>query len=255
MANQRPAKPKVPTVPDAIEVFVQGFGFTRSFTHPYLGEKIGPLWVLRDATRKLAKDYRSEEWAACGTDPAEVDRLARKHTRGRYSICAFLPSGESDQPLRAAYKAMNYRFRVSEPVMVHDLQRIPRAASPATIMRVRDQATADALAKAAGSRQILPEHLGPAAPLRQYVAIIDGKIVGWVRSIVCRRGTWCSNMMVLPKFRRRGIASALLAQMLRDDRKSGAQSAVLTASHAGAKLYTTLCYRQIATLLLFTPKR
>ncbi|MCF7688706.1 MAG: GNAT family N-acetyltransferase [Cephaloticoccus sp.] len=244
-----------PKLTRAIEVFVQGFGFTRSFTHPYLGTKVGPLWVLRDAPRKLDKDYRNEEWSAYGTAPDEVDRIIRQHTRGRFCVCAFLPFGESDQSMREAYKAMGYRFKVGEPVMVHALKRIPRAKSPAMIQRVRTTELADAVTRAAGSRQILPEHLGADAPLRQYAALIEGKVVGWVRSIVCQQGTWCSNMMVLPKYRRRGIASALLAQLLRDDRKHGVKAAVLTASHAGAKLYTTLGYQQIATLLLFMPKR
>ncbi len=62
-------------------------------------------------------------------------------------------------------------------------------------------------------------------------------------------------MFVLPQHRRRGIATALLAQLLRDDRAGGAPQAVLTASHAGAKLYLTLGYQQIGTLLLFNPRK
>src|SRR5258706_3746862 len=33
----------------AIEVFTRGFCFTRSFTHPYVAERIDPLWVMREA--------------------------------------------------------------------------------------------------------------------------------------------------------------------------------------------------------------
>lgn len=36
---------------------------------------------------------------------------------------------------------------------------------------------------------------------------------------------------------------------------AGAERAVLTASHAGAKLYPLVGYRELGTLLLYTPKK
>ena len=87
------------------------------------------------------------------------------------------------------------------------------------------------------------------------MAIIDNKIVGWVRSIVVDDMTWCSNMFVIAKFRRRGIARAMMCRMLRDDGDHGAKLAVLLASHTGAKLYDAVGYEQIGTLLVFMPKR
>jgi len=62
-------------------------------------------------------------------------------------------------------------------------------------------------------------------------------------------------MYVQAQFRRRGIARALMSEMLRDDRAGGAKLAVLTASHAGAKLYPIVGYKQIGTLMLYTPKK
>jgi len=43
--------------------------------------------------------------------------------------------------------------------------------------------------------------------------------------------------------------------MLRDDRGGGAETAVLLASHAGAKLYAAVGYGQIGTLLILTPRK
>ena len=62
-------------------------------------------------------------------------------------------------------------------------------------------------------------------------------------------------MYVEPKFRRRGIAREMMSKMLRDDRTNGSKLAVLTASHAGAKLYPVVGYKQIGTLMLYTPKK
>ena len=35
----------------AMEVFARGFAFTRSFTHPYLPDRVGDLWAVRDGPR------------------------------------------------------------------------------------------------------------------------------------------------------------------------------------------------------------
>jgi GNAT superfamily N-acetyltransferase len=251
--------PRGPTIEPAaisraIEAFVHGFGFTRSFTHPYLAERVGPLWVMRDAPRKKG-DYRSEEWVAYGVAPEEVDRIARQQTRGRFALCVICGLDEPHAPQVAGYKALGYRLGTTEPLMTHSLDQIPLFDSPARVERVLTPDLAQRLAKAAGARQLLPEHLSADAPLRQYVAWVDGELVGWVRSIVVGDATWCSNMYVRPEFRRRGIARAMLSRMLHDDCAGCAQTAVLLASHTGAKLYPVVGYEQIGTLLLFTPKK
>ncbi|MGB7158871.1 MAG: GNAT family N-acetyltransferase [Tepidisphaeraceae bacterium] len=211
---------------------------------------------MRDAPRKSG-DYRREEWIACNVPPPDVDRVARQHTRGTFAICAFTAIGEDDGALRAAFKSLGYRLGATEPLMVHDLRRIPRCDLPATIDRVTTPEMADRVAKVARHRQVLPEHLSdPAEPVREHVAMIDGQIVGRVGSIAAGGAArWCSNMHVLPAFRRRGIGRAMLCRMLRDDRAGGADSAVLTASHTGAKLYATVGYERIATLYLFAPRK
>lgn len=246
----------------AIEAFVRGFCFTRSLTHPYVPERVGPVWVMRDGPRTRG-DYRNEEWVAHRVAPAEVDRIARGQTRGRYALCAVHGVDEPDAPLRAAYQALGYRLGRTEPLMVHRLSRVPKFGPPdgVTIERVTTQAMADRLAKAARSRQVLLAQLGATgvdAPQRQYVALAapGGGLVGWVASIAAGEGArWCSNMYVKPAFRRRGIARAMLARMLRDDRAAGAGAAVLLASHTGAKLYPVVGYERIGTLLLYTPRK
>ena len=70
-----------------IEAFVHGFCFTRSFTHPYVAERVGPVWVVRAMRPCSRGDYRREEWIAHGVPPAEVDRLARADMRGGFAIC------------------------------------------------------------------------------------------------------------------------------------------------------------------------
>ena len=248
----------VATLPDlagAIEVFVRGFAFTRSFSHPYVAERVGPVWVVRDGPRKRPADYRREEWVAHDVDPSELDRIARRHTRGGFAVCAIRRLDEPDEPLRAAYKALGYRLGTTEPMMMHRLARIPRLPEPLPIRRVTTPQQAASLAQAARSRQVLPEHLSPDSPLRQYVALEGEEPVGWVRSISVGNACWVSNMYVHPDHRRRGIGRSLLARMLRDDREDGASSSVLLSSHTGALLYPRVGYVLIGELLLFTPRK
>ena len=68
----------------AMEVFARGFCFTRSFTHPYLAERVGKIWVVGDAPRKRG-NYRREQFLAHGVAPEMIDRTARKHTRSPYA--------------------------------------------------------------------------------------------------------------------------------------------------------------------------
>ncbi len=208
---------------------------------------------MRDAPRQKAADARREEWVATDEPPNKVHATLRARHRGRFALCVIVPAGANEAEVRAAYKMLGYRLAGTEAFMVHDLRRIPRVASPAKITRVLAPALADAVNQAAGWSQILPAHLQAAAPLRAYAARSGGKVVGWVRSGVCAHGTWCSSMFVQPAHRRQGIGSALLAKMLRDDRRHGTRQAVLLAGHAGAKLYAAMGYRRIGTLLLFNP--
>ncbi len=239
----------------AIEIFARAFAFTRSFNYPAVAERVGELWVIRDAPRKRTADYRREEWVACGIEPAEVDEIVRPQTRGRFCICAMNAAGESELALRAGYKSLGYRLLTTEACMTHELRRIPAVPEPFPVHRVTTTKLADRLAKAAGRRQVLPEHFGLDSPLRQYVALDKKKVVGWARSIRVGKATWVSNMHVQPKYRRRGIGKSILARLLRDDRALGSNLSVLLASHAGSLLYPTVGYTQIGELLVYSPIR
>ena len=52
-----------------------------------------------------------------------------------------------------------------------------------------------------------------------------------------------------------GLPGPCVYRMLRDDRAASAKTAVLLASHTGARLYPVVGYKQIGTLLVFTPKK
>jgi len=239
----------------AIEVFVRGHCVGRSQTHPYEASRVNRLWVMRDAPRKNARDYRKEEWIACGVDGARADAIARRHARGRFFVCTMLAEGEPDGPTRAAYKDLDYRLLATEGFFLHRLARIPKPTGPARIERLRTGELAAQLGQLTRRRPLSEDMLGDEAPFRQFVALERDRIVGWVRSVNAAGATWCADMHVQPSHRRRGIGRALLAGMLRDDRDRGSKGSVLTASHTGALLYPHVGYERIGTLYMYVPKR
>jgi hypothetical protein len=242
-------------IEEAIEVFGRGFTFTRSFTHPYLFERIGPLWVMRDAPRKRP-DYRNEEWLVYGISAGEADAIIQENRRERYSVCAFRTDSEAPEPIKSEFKSLGYRHVGTETFFVHGLAVIPEAECDYLVKRVTDLSTAELLKKASGSRQVRAEDLALDQPtIRQYVALQDGQPIGWVRSIVCGEAGWCSNMFVQAPYRRQGIGKALMSRMLLDDRSQGLTEAVLLASSAGSMLYPTVGYEVIGSLMVFARPR
>jgi GNAT superfamily N-acetyltransferase len=239
----------------AIEVFVRGHCVGRSHTFPYEATRVGPVWVMRDAPRKKPGEYRKEEWIAHDVEPKEVNAIARRHTRGRFFLCALLGEGEPGEPTRTAYKALGYRLLATEGFFVQRLRRIPTLPSPVPIERVRTAALAERLGKVTRRRPISSEFLGDDSPFRQYVALDGRDIVGRVRSVDAAGATWCADMYVSPSHRRRGIGRALLSRLLRDDRARGSRCSVLTASRTGALLYPHVGYERIGTLFMFAPRR
>jgi GNAT superfamily N-acetyltransferase len=210
---------------------------------------------MRDAPRRVARSYRKEEWVAYGDKPQEVDASARQQSRGHYVISAMRQIDESDDAMRSEYKRLGYRLQSTEPLFVHRLKRIPRTRSPARICRLKSAKLAAELGNATRSKPLSDEFFANDAPFRQYVALDSAQIVGWVRSVRVLDARWCSHMEVIKTHRRQGIGSALLGNMLRDDRANAARQSVLLASHAGALLYPRIGYEQIGLLLLFVPSK
>jgi GNAT superfamily N-acetyltransferase len=248
------------TIEQALTVFVEGFCFSRSLTHPYRAERLTEnLWRLSDAPRHRASDsYRNEEFIAWELPPTEADRLARAHAQGKFMVCYLVPTGTDDRPMRAAFKALGYRLGSTEPFFAHDLAALPTPPTPFPIVRVETVEQAEALNKAAGRKQLLSELLAQdPPPMRVYTALDEAvpQLIGWVTSIAAADCGWCHSMFVLTAYRRQGIARALLARMLTDDKVAGARANVLLASHSGALLYPTVGYQQLGTLYLYTPPR
>lgn len=237
----------------AIEVFVHGYSIGKSRTFPYEANRVGPLWLMRDAPRKNARDYRGEEWIVHDMAAEAADTIVRQHARPGFAISVVIANDEPDQPVRTAYKALGYRLLRTEGFFVQSLRRIPSPPAVVSIERVQTAERAAQLGKIIRRRPIADDLLGDGAPFRQYVAVDGDAIVGRVRSVDAVGATWCEAMYVEPSHRRRGIGQALMSKMLHDDQARGSRCSVLMATHAGALLYPRMGYERIGTLLIFGP--
>ncbi len=239
----------------ATEIFVRGFSAVKSQTHPHLAERVEGVWVLRDGQRNNPRNYRKEEWIVRRLAPSRADQIARRHTRGRFFVCDMLGMEDDGEVRKNLFKSLDYRPLATEVLFLHDLSRIPRCSSIATIRRVTDSELAGRLARITRSRPLEPFYFTPDSLFRQYVALIDDVIVGWVRSVWTECGNWVSDMKVVPEHRRKGVGTALMVRMLRDDRQLGVERSGLLSTQAGTRLYQRAGYRQIGRLQMFVPRR
>ncbi|WP_245274222.1 hypothetical protein [Mesorhizobium sp. L103C105A0] len=121
----------------AIEVFVHGFSTDKSRSFPYEASRVGPLWLMRDAERKNARDYRGEEWIVHDVAAEEADAIVRQHARPSFAVSVVIANDGPDEPTRTAYKALGYRLLRTEGFFVQSLRQIPDPPAIVSIERVR----------------------------------------------------------------------------------------------------------------------
>ncbi len=244
---------------DAVETFVRSFAHTRSMNRPAEVVRVGKMWVVRDVERS-GRGVRSEELIVDSPEPAEAARLVSDYlTHKQYRLVVFRDVDSDVAAVRAAYRALGYRPRLTETLFVREQPgppRMPQTAA-ATVRRVTDAAMAERVRKAARRKMLDADDLSAARPrVRLYAATIDDKPVSWCRCIHMARGAgYVADVYTTPEWRRRGVATAVMTRMLIDDNQAGARRSVLIASTAGAMLYPHLGYERVALLEVFTPLR
>jgi GNAT superfamily N-acetyltransferase len=209
--------------------------------------------------QQLRHDYKTLGYRLLATEPLFVHRLKRIPRED-----LVVANNGSRRPSRARSPKPN--TNVSHEFRIDRLQTIEQAVLFGEATRTRaipaeqiDPAgfirpTADPnSARLTGGRPRASETLE--LPYRQYLAFEENRLVGWVRSVETKHGNWCSSLFVIASHRRRGIGTALLCRMLRDDRAFKVPQSVLLSSHTGALLYPGIGYERLGMLYIFAPKK
>ncbi len=242
----------------AIETFAGGWCYTRSFTHPYVATRLTPqVLQLHDAPRSNPNaDVRRDEFVCFGCSPTEALEISASAAIGNFAVCFVLPIGVDDTEVRKEFKALGCRLGATEAFMDNTLTHIEATEPIIPIVRIADQAHADAIGKAWRRKQILTPDIGNENAIHRVYTIHDGeKFIGSCGSIRVGDASWISNLYVDAAYRRKGLGTALMTRVMADDRARGINKSVLLASHTGALLYPNLGFAQIGTLYIYNPPR
>lgn len=244
------------SLPKLIDIVASALALNRSIVAPAEVVRHGPLWILRDRNPRPGL-ARTEEIFAYGAATNEVVRALRDYApRGRYALEPFVTPEDDAEQLKAAFKAAGYRLSNTEPLFVAPLQNREPATASWTIRRVQSVEEARIISKqlyGKSYRKVRPEDVVSATPaIRMYWVDVDGQAVAVARSLMPQpAATWMQDVVTVPAFRRRGIATALLGHILADDMIHGSQHSVLLASQSGSRLYPLLGYQQRAVLQIY----
>ena len=86
--------------------------------------------------------------------------------------------------------------------------------------------------------------LGPAHPFRHFLARLDGAPVGTASLFLGAGVAGVSSVATVPEYRRRGVATAVKVEALRQARMLGYRIGVLFSSPAGVGVYRNLGFRE-----------
>jgi ribosomal protein S18 acetylase RimI-like enzyme len=92
---------------------------------------------------------------------------------------------------------------------------------------------------------IVRARLGGGSAFTHLLAVLDGEPVGCAAAFVGEHGGEVQHVLTLPAVRRRGIGRALTVAALRTIAARGADTAVLTSSAAGLRIYQRLGFRRV----------
>jgi ribosomal protein S18 acetylase RimI-like enzyme len=155
----------------------------------------------------------------------------------------------------AAYLAAGYRHSATETLMVRSLTDLPPRDSRYTVEHASTLTHMAWLNEhdPAGRSWMTTARLHEPR-LRHSFITLDQRPVARVR--VCRVDAdhgYVTHMYTAAAYRRRGLAQAVMTEVLHDAAAHGEQWSVLVSSAAGLPLYQELGYQHCASLVVFEP--
>jgi len=242
------------TADQGLDVFLHAFARTRSLASPAECGRIGNLPVIRDVPGHRRKPRGQEIMVPTGVDVDEaIDIVESNRPSTGFAVCILRCGAEDGKSAVARMKQNGYRYLRSEPLMIRMTSDAPPPSPLIAVRRISTAADAAAVAKFMGHRVTTETELAEDPPTcRVYAAEVDGKIVGYARSVdSILESAYLAGMFTDATYRRRGIGTAVLATALADDARYGARFNVLLASRAGEQLYTSMGYAVLAHLYIF----
>jgi GNAT superfamily N-acetyltransferase len=233
----------------AWELFISGFTDTAHARRAATRFRAGPL----DAVHFMQGEVTGTPFAeffvrAC--DPAEaLATVAAARPPERHYLTVL-----EDQPgLREAFERGGYRLDDSEALMTCDLAAAPAPEAGWEVVQVRtaEEAAWHNAHDPQGITWILPENLVDPR-MAHYAIAQDDQLLSRGRNLrLDAHHSYVSRVYTAETHRGQGLARALMARLLADERARGARWSVLTASRMGESLYARIGYRRLGAILIF----
>jgi GNAT superfamily N-acetyltransferase len=231
----------------ALEVFVNAYCLSKSRIQPYVATRHGDLWVMRDGPGKN-RYTRNIEVIAHQISPKQAVAQIRELGIRRHNLC-YVHEKDRFSEIRAEFLKLRYYDSATEWLFVHDYENIPICESDPMPARIETPEQLAAIPQSV--RQ--PRHFNEKT--RMYCAWDGTGDRGWVESVPIGTTAWTANFYVFKQFRKQGYGTALMSQLLQDDKKLGCDGTVLLASVEGSKLYPRVGFEERGTLQIFHPIR
>jgi GNAT superfamily N-acetyltransferase len=230
-------------------LFITGFTDTAFARRAASRFRVGPLEAVH---------FRQGE--SSGTSFAEFFIRACDPVEALAAVAASRPAARhyltvlEDRPgLPEAFERRGYRLDDSETLMACDLAAspVPLVDQEVTVVRTAEAAEWHNANDPQGVRWILPDSLIDQR-MAHYAIVRGGRLLARGRNMQLDQGhSYVSRVYTAETHRGQGLARALMARLLADERARGARWSVLTASRMGEPLYRRLGYRALGTILIF----
>jgi len=232
---------------EAVSLFIEAYVHLESAVLPGTQLiRVGGLPCVRFPGRQ---GKISHEIIAHGVSPAEIAARIQASSPGLSHWLTLLTSTPQDD--LPALERSGYRLRTSEMMMTRSIEPGNLPAVDARVRPVREPAQVKAINQSRGRRLL---HLDELADPRMNICgfVLEGRIRSWGSALLIRPDTtYIAHMFTLSKFRRQGLARAVLSTLLASSAAQGARRSLLVSSQAGMALYRGMGYQDFLACLVF----
>ena len=232
---------------EAVNLFIESYVHLESAVLP--GTKLIRVGGLPCVQFPDRQGKISHEIITHGVSPAEIAARIQASSPGLPHWLTLLTSTPQDD--LPALERSGYRLRTSEMMMIRSIELANLPAADARVQQVCEPAQVKAINKSRGRRLLHPDEL---ADPRMHICgfELDGRIRAWGNSLMIREDTtYIANMFTLSKFRRQGLARAVLSTLLAASAAQGARRSLLVSSQTGMALYRGMGYQDFLACLVF----
>ncbi len=234
-----------------VQIIGQSHLAFQSMTQPVDFQKIDSIWWFCSPTRSNALLTNPDLTAL------EVLSAARAaQIKGEIVIQQFLLPGIDFADLVQRHARQGFELTSTQHLMKFELTPKPDLLSDWRVYRAETMQQVQEISSSAKQVLLTEKHLPPAAfGVRLYAIQTLGQVIAWGRvTQVQAQSVWVSDLFTKPKFRKRGVMTALMRHAQTEALAFGAQEMLLFTEDKNHDFYVRHGFEVIAVKLRFAPR-